>query len=195
MSLKPLRPCSEDAAANVVLCGGLEYFVDVMREPGVLYSPDNPAYDNGNGTASSDGYAVPAPAVLAGDGPPALTATTTTATTAAAAAMNAAWQPLESPPSPIRTSVVQGQTAEEQGQAAGAQGQAQDQATVALGGQAQGQAQSQALVVQAQGGLDWSVGESRVSESELRPPALLESPIPRAMSLAGAYTRSRESTT
>ena len=35
---------SEDAAANVVVVGGSELFVDVMREPGAIYSPDNPAY-------------------------------------------------------------------------------------------------------------------------------------------------------
>ena len=36
---------SEDAAANVVVVGGTEFFVDVMREPGTLYSPEDPAYD------------------------------------------------------------------------------------------------------------------------------------------------------
>ena len=35
---------SEDAAANVVVVGGSELFVDVMREPGVIYSPDDPSY-------------------------------------------------------------------------------------------------------------------------------------------------------
>ena len=36
----------ERAAANVVIAGGAEYFVDVMREPGTLYSPENPAYED-----------------------------------------------------------------------------------------------------------------------------------------------------
>ena len=35
----------EDAAANVVVAGGTEFFVDVMREPGTLYSPEDPSYD------------------------------------------------------------------------------------------------------------------------------------------------------
>jgi hypothetical protein len=48
-----------------------------MREPGVLYSPDNPAYDNGNGTGTASHR-------LTGHGPPALTTTTTMVTAAAA---------------------------------------------------------------------------------------------------------------
>ena len=34
----------KDAAANVVMCGGVEWFVDVLKSPGVLYSPDDPGY-------------------------------------------------------------------------------------------------------------------------------------------------------
>jgi hypothetical protein len=110
-----------------------------------------------------------------------------------------AWQPLGSPPGPVRTSVEQGQAAGLQGQAAGVQGQAavfQGQAAVVQGqpqdqapgapAQAQVQSQSQAQGYATEGGLDWSFGESRVLESDLRPPARLDSPILRAMSLGTA---------